>query len=523
MTPISIILASVICVFLFLGIERIKDVLVGYGQAALERKEETINLFCLNRLRDAICRKDIYGIEEIFLRSIIKELLTRKYPSPTGYFFKSFPSFRKYKKYLNGLKIMLLLTAVAVIGVTIYEYIHKLDNMKMLVLLFCEIIIFFAIWYSILNPVRIKKEQIKCCKDLYKEVKYVNQFLNDLKNDCNTDLFESREYQHIEKITKKSTIKSDRFTRKYNITIIIPVYNVEKYLKECLHSIVNQTMRNIQIICVNDGSTDNSIHILRTYAKQDKRIEIIDKAHEGAGKARNAAYPYIKGKYVLFVDADDWIELNTCDKLFTIAENTKAQLVQFLFYVKDQQKHTQWYFEERIRYEFYQNNLKYQESQENLLSDKISNLQIIHVWNKLWETSFLRNNNLHFNESTRIGEDMIMSWTSIILANKIIVLPEKLYYHRCIETSLSHSKNDYYIDMIDNYNKIYNFLLKSGRYNQIEYRHFFLSKRLEHYYRHKQKVNSKEQYRQKFLDSLTDEMKDFYFSETFKNYWFQHL
>src|SRR5215469_13757361 len=106
------------------------------------------------------------------------------------------------------------------------------------------------------------------------------------------------------------------------ISIIIPVYNVEPYLRQCLDSVVNQTMRDIQIICVNDGSPDNSRAILQEYANRDSRIEIIDKPNGGQSSARNAAYPHIRGKYTLFVDSDDWIERDLCEKTYRKAEET---------------------------------------------------------------------------------------------------------------------------------------------------------------------------------------------------------
>jgi len=81
------------------------------------------------------------------------------------------------------------------------------------------------------------------------------------------------------------------------VTIILPVYNVEPYLRQCLDSVVNQTMREIQVICVNDGSTDGSPTILEEYAAKDPRVEVYHQENQGAGSARNAAYPYVRGKY----------------------------------------------------------------------------------------------------------------------------------------------------------------------------------------------------------------------------------
>lgn len=98
------------------------------------------------------------------------------------------------------------------------------------------------------------------------------------------------------------------------ISIIVPVYNVEKYLPQCLDSIIGQTYSNIEIICVNDGSPDNSIDILTDYAHRDSRIKIVSQKNKGLSSARNTGLHYASGDYIMFVDSDDWIELDTCEK-----------------------------------------------------------------------------------------------------------------------------------------------------------------------------------------------------------------
>ena len=92
------------------------------------------------------------------------------------------------------------------------------------------------------------------------------------------------------------------------ISVIIPVYNVSEFIPKCLVSILNQNFDDIEIICVNDGSSDNSLTILKDFENKDKRIIVIDKENEGSGVARNAGLAIAKGKYVYFVDGDDWLE-----------------------------------------------------------------------------------------------------------------------------------------------------------------------------------------------------------------------
>jgi len=98
------------------------------------------------------------------------------------------------------------------------------------------------------------------------------------------------------------------------LTIAVAVYNTEKYLRECLDSVVDQTYRNLEIICVNDCSTDNSLEILEEYATKDKRIKIIiNEKNLGLGVTRNVGMEAAHGEYILFIDSDDWLDLTTCE------------------------------------------------------------------------------------------------------------------------------------------------------------------------------------------------------------------
>lgn len=111
------------------------------------------------------------------------------------------------------------------------------------------------------------------------------------------------------------------------ISIIVPCYNVEKYIKQCLDSVVNQTYNNLEIICVNDGSTDNTLDIIKKYALKDDRIVIIDQNNTGLSGARNSGIKCSTGDYIVFVDSDDFIELNTCEKAITEALKDDYDLI----------------------------------------------------------------------------------------------------------------------------------------------------------------------------------------------------
>ena len=110
------------------------------------------------------------------------------------------------------------------------------------------------------------------------------------------------------------------------VSIVIPIYNVEKYLRQCLDSVINQTLKDIEIICVNDGSPDRCEDILKDYAMLDRRIKVINKVNGGLSSARNAALPVAQGEYVFFLDSDDWLSLDCIENLVKDMLRSKADI-----------------------------------------------------------------------------------------------------------------------------------------------------------------------------------------------------
>lgn len=120
------------------------------------------------------------------------------------------------------------------------------------------------------------------------------------------------------------------------ISIMVAAYNVEKYIERCMDSLVNQTLRDIEIIVVNDGSTDNTLKKILQYSRNDKRVIVVDKENQGLIEARKSGIEKAKGEYLLFVDGDDWIDNNTCEKLYNKAVNLDLDVVNYgLYYAFD--------------------------------------------------------------------------------------------------------------------------------------------------------------------------------------------
>ena len=113
------------------------------------------------------------------------------------------------------------------------------------------------------------------------------------------------------------------------VSVILPVYNVEKYLKQCLDTIVGQTLKEIEILCVDDGSTDDSVQILKEYEQKDHRIKVLSQKNAGAGAARNLGLRHASGKYLSFLDSDDFFEPDMLETAYEQAERYQAEMVVF--------------------------------------------------------------------------------------------------------------------------------------------------------------------------------------------------
>lgn len=198
------------------------------------------------------------------------------------------------------------------------------------------------------------------------------------------------------------------------ISIIVPIYNVEKYLYKCLDSLINQTYKNIEIICINDGSLDNSQNILEEYKLKDSRIIVVQQENKGVSAARNLGLSLSTGSYVLFVDADDWLELKTCEDINNALKNNDADLINFhIVSISDNI-----YRKQKIRFP-YKNHI---EMYKNLLPGGFTCVA--------YKNEFLRCNNIKFPEGMIIAEDLIFMLNIFALKPKELFLDEYFYYCR---------------------------------------------------------------------------------------------
>ncbi|MBO6281138.1 MAG: glycosyltransferase family 2 protein [Alphaproteobacteria bacterium] len=215
------------------------------------------------------------------------------------------------------------------------------------------------------------------------------------------------------------------------VSVIIPVYNVDKYLHECLDSVVNQTLKEIEIICIDDGSTDNSLKILYEYAKKDKRFTIIAQKHLYAGVARNAGLSVAKGEYLSFLDSDDFFELEMLEKMYQKAKQNKADICVCGAFFYDNL--TQNNLEKKCCLNM--DNLPEKPFVINSLHSNCYNWTTPCAWNKIFSRKFVNAEKIRF-QSSKSCNDAYFTIVALSLAQSICICPDVLVHYR-INTSSS--------------------------------------------------------------------------------------
>ncbi len=212
------------------------------------------------------------------------------------------------------------------------------------------------------------------------------------------------------------------------VSILVPVYNSEKYLRQCLDSIVNQTYKDLQVVIVDDGSKDNSLSICREYADKYEFIEVYHQGNAGVASARNALLDKARGDYTIFIDSDDWIELDMIEGL--------------LHYIAEHD------FDIAICGSVSEYNNSETTVDTSYCSPLIDNREeavkkfILHkelngsLWNKLVRTSLFHN--LRFAQDIWYGEDALMMWQVLQRVNRIGSMPTPYYHYRMNDASISH-------------------------------------------------------------------------------------
>lgn len=228
------------------------------------------------------------------------------------------------------------------------------------------------------------------------------------------------------------------------ISIIVPVYNTENYLEKCLYSLVNQTYKNIEIIIVDDGSPDNSMNIIQKFVLADNRVKVISQKNQGLSGARNTGMNNTNGDYIMFIDSDDWIEIDTCEKAINASEKYNADVV-FWSYIKEFSN------SQKDNYLFDKTEIIWSEKNINQLSrrmvglvgDELANPQsidnLVTAWGKLYKKSVI--GDVRFTDTKIIGtEDALFNIEVFLGINSAVYIPDLLsHYRKDNESSLTHN------------------------------------------------------------------------------------
>lgn len=237
------------------------------------------------------------------------------------------------------------------------------------------------------------------------------------------------------------------------MSIVIPVYNVKKYLRECLDSVINQTLKDIEIICINDGSTDGSHEILEAYAEKDKRIKVISKTNSGYGHTMNIGMDIATGKYLSIVESDDLAGLEMFENLYKTAEERNADVVKSNYYALCHGKLSQRkIFVEILPDQYY-----------GKVIEPLKNIEIFRVqpsiWSAIYRLSMLRDNNIRFLETAGASyQDTAFNFKVWASAQRVVLLRDAYIHYRIDNANSSVKSGAKVFSVCDEYREIEEFL-----------------------------------------------------------------
>ena len=240
------------------------------------------------------------------------------------------------------------------------------------------------------------------------------------------------------------------------VSVIVPVYNVEKYLEKCLNSLVNQTINDIEIIVVNDESPDNSQRIIDDFeTRYPDKVKKIVKKNGGQGSARNEGLKVATGEYIGYVDSDDYVSNDMFEKMYNAAKKDDSDIVIAGFYVVSESGNV-------LNQEVFkcEKNVTTIEETKEVLFDKTA------IWNKIYRASLLKNSNVEF-VSKKWYEDFDFTINTLILAKRFSIIEEPLYYYLLRQNSTMNNSNvEKNLDILDAMDRIICFYKKNNIYHK---------------------------------------------------------
>ncbi len=284
------------------------------------------------------------------------------------------------------------------------------------------------------------------------------------------------------------------------ISVVIPVFNVEEFLEECLDSITNQSLKDIEIICVNDGSTDNSLDILNKYAEKDDRFIIVSQENKGHAAATNKGMKLTTGKYLYLMDSDDFLELSALEKTFNYAEEKNADVVLF-----------QSRYYDNAKKEFFKSEMYTMDSVAEFIGDSVVNYTDlgdlifkipVTPWSKLYKNSFIKDINAKFPEGL-IFDDNIFFWDVLFNAERIVFLKEYFFTRRWYDNSSTRLGDYRYLDSIKISNMIIEQFKKYGVFD--EFKEILYNRKI--HITHERFLRIKKEFKQSYFEKLHEDFE----------------
>lgn len=282
------------------------------------------------------------------------------------------------------------------------------------------------------------------------------------------------------------------------VSVVIPVYNVENYLRDCLDSIVNQTLKDIEIICINDGSPDNSIDILNEYAAKDPRMTVISQENGGHAVATNRGMDMATGKYLFLMDSDDVLELNALEDSYNAAEEKNVDFVLFKAinydHPNDRYYETEVYSMDKIARKVGENVFNYNDIGDLMFQASVT------PWSKLYNRKFIMDNNIRFPEGL-IFEDNVFFYKALFSAKRIYFLKKFLFIRRWYATSSTTAGDLRFLNSIDVINLMIDVFKEFGEYET--YKKHLLNRKVSLGIMRYNKI--KEQFKETYFQALRDD------------------
>ncbi len=239
------------------------------------------------------------------------------------------------------------------------------------------------------------------------------------------------------------------------VSIVVPIYNVEKYVAECVKSCQNQTMREIEIICVDDGSTDSSLAVVKAMAKKDPRIKCITKKNAGYGNTMNIGFDNASGEYIVIAESDDYIEKDMCEYLYNTAVKYNLDVVKsdyLTFTTKNGKQNT--LYEATCTDPKYYNKILFPKKDKEIF------LFQMNTWTGIYKTSFIRENNIRHNETPGASyQDNGFWFQTLTLANSIMFVNKAFYHYRQDNPNSSINSKGKVFCMNEEYDFIHDFVI----------------------------------------------------------------